>query len=139
MAIDLIDRIAQTPVHQVQVADAGERLEVIGPKEAAPIRLPASFPLAIGAAAIPLVGLFWPPPATVQANPTEPLESVVVAAEDARSGLEDLAEAAKKEDNKELRDSVQLFTTKIDEMKQPGVDVKEALAKLSEMQASIAD
>ena len=62
-----------------------------------------------------------------------------MAAEDARSGLEDLAEAVKKQDNKELRDSLQLFTSNIDEMKQPGVDVKEALAKLSEIQASISE
>jgi len=37
-----------------------------------------------------------------------------------------------------LRELVQQLAQKIDEMKQPGVDVKEALAKLSEMQASIA-
>jgi len=137
-AIDLVHRSNQTPVHELQLADAEEHLEQLDPRKVAPIRLPTSFPLAIGTAAIALVVLFWPRPAAVQANPTEPIEAVVAAAEDARSGLEDLAELTKKQDNKELRELVQKLTQKIDEMKQPGVDVKEALAKLSEMQASIA-
>lgn len=84
---------------------------------------------------VPRTTPLWPYLVTV---PTEPIEAVVAAADDARSGLEELAELTKKQDNKELRELVQQLAQKIDEMKQPGVDVKEALAKLSEMQASIA-
>ena len=75
---------------------------------------------------------------TFQAKPAEPLESIVAAADEARSSLQDLADETKKDDGKELRKLVQQLVDKIDELKQPGVDVKEALAKLSEMQTSIA-
>ncbi len=82
--------------------------------------------------------LLWPRPAAVQARPAEPLESVVAAAEQAEESLEDLDEAADKYNDPKLKELVQKLTNAVEQMKQPGVDVKEALAKLSEMQAAIA-
>jgi hypothetical protein len=137
-AVDLIGRNAHTPVHELQLADTEQHLEALDPRKVAPFRLTASLPLAIGTAVIALTVLLWPTPTPVQAKPAEPLESVVAAAEDAQSGLENLAEESRKQDNKELRSLIEQFAQKLDEMKQPGVDVKEALAKLSEMQSSIA-
>ena len=52
--------------------------------------------------------------------------------------LEDLEEVAEKEKDKDLQELVKQMSEKIEEMKQPGVDVSEALAKLSEMQSAIA-
>jgi hypothetical protein len=137
-AIDFAHLDQPTPVHELQLSDTEDHLADLDPKQVAPIRMPASLPLAVAAAAIAMAVLFWPRPAPVQANPAEPIESIVAAADDAKASLEELEEQAKRQDNKELKDLVQQLTHKIEEMKQPGVDVKEALAKLSEMQSTIA-
>ena len=68
----------------------------------------------------------------------EPLENVLAAAEEAEESLEELDEAARRENDPRLKELVQKLNESIEQMKQPGVDVKEALAKLSEMQAAIA-
>ncbi len=137
-AIDLVRRSAPSAVHELQLADAEEHLAVLDPRKVAPFRLSARFPLAAGTAIVALLILFWPRPTRIEAGPPEPLEEVVAAAGDARASLEELAEEAKKPESRELHSLVQKLVEKIEEMKQPGVDVKEALAKLSEMQASIA-
>jgi uncharacterized protein YfeS len=87
--------------------------------------------------ALALVLLIWPRAGVVQAEPAAPLEAVLAAAEDAEDGLEELNEAAKKNDDIKLKELVQKLSETIQEMKLPGVDTKEALAKLSEMQAAI--
>jgi hypothetical protein len=137
-AVDFAHRARPTPVHELQLDDAEQHLERVDPRKVVPIRLSAVFPLAVGTTAVALMVLFWPRPTPVQAGPPEPIEAVVAAAEDAQAGLEDLEELAKKHEDKELQKLVQQLNQKLEEMKQPGVDVKEAFAKLSEMQASIA-
>ena len=62
---------------------------------------------------------------------------MLAAALEAEESLEDLEEAAKKENDPKLKELVQKLNETIQEMKLPGVDTKEALAKLSEMQAAI--
>lgn len=89
------------------------------------------------ASVLALVLLFWPRPASVQAQPAQPLDAVLAAAQDAEESLEDLEEAARKENDPKLTELVQKLNETIEEMKLPGVDAKEALAKLSEMQAAI--
>ena len=108
------------------------------PARSHPFRLPAALPYAMATLALALGLLLWPRTGTVQARPAEPLEAVIAAAEDAEESMEDLAETAKKENDPKLKELVQKLTETIQEMKLPGVDTKEALAKLSEMQAAIA-
>ena len=81
--------------------------------------------------------LLWPQAARVHARPSEPLETVLAAAIEAEESLEDLQETAEKENDPKLKELVQKLNETIQEMKLPGVDTKEALAKLSEMQAAI--
>ena len=72
-------------------------------------------------------------------RPSQPsrCEAILAAADDAEESLEDIQEAAKKENDPKLKELVQKLTETIEQMKMPGVDTKEALAKLSEMQAAI--
>jgi hypothetical protein len=135
-AVDFVGRDQATTLHELQLADAEEHLLQVDARRVVPIRAPKSLPWALGASALALALLLWPRP-TVQASVTAPLEQVVAAAEDAHENLEELEEAAEKQDDKELKRLVADLQQKIEEMKQPGVDVKEALAKLSEMQAAI--
>jgi len=66
------------------------------------------------------------------------LASIVAEAEKIVEDLKQIDELAKSERNTDLEKLVKDLVEKAEEMKQPGVDLKEALAKLSEMQAAIA-
>jgi hypothetical protein len=136
-AVDFIRRGKSTPMYQLQVADAELHLESLDPRRAAPFRLPVAVPYAFGALVLALGLLLWPRPTYVQAKPAEPLPAILAAADDAEESLEDIQEAAKKENDPKLKELVQKLTETIEQMKMPGVDTKEALAKLSEMQAAI--
>jgi hypothetical protein len=137
-AVEFVGRTQSTPVHALQLADAEQHLRSLDPRRVVPFRIPTAMPLAAAASILAVGLLIWPRPAVVQAKSPEPLENVLAAAEEAEDSLEDLAEAAKKENDPKLKELVQKLTDAIEQMKQPGVDVKEALAKLSEMQAAIA-
>lgn len=135
-ALDFADRADATPVHELQVRDAEAHVTSIDPRKVVPIRLPRVFPYAVAASALAVALLVWPRQ-SLKAEPPAPLDEVVAAADEARESLDQLEEVAKKEEDKELQDLVKQLEQKIEELKAPGVDVKEALAKLSEMQATI--
>jgi hypothetical protein len=137
-AVDFIRRGQPTPIHELQVADALEHVAGLDPRQVAPFRFPVALPYALGALVLAFGLLLWPRAGTVQANPAEPLEAILAAAQDAEDSLEDLEEVATKENDPKLKELMQKLTETIQEMKVPGVDTKEALAKLSEMQAAIS-
>ncbi len=136
-AVEFLRAGQPSPLHQLQVADALQHLDGIDPRRAAPFRVPTALPWGALASVLALVLLFWPRPASVQAQPAQPLDAVLAAAQDAEESLEDLEQAARKENDPKLTELVQKLNETIEEMKLPGVDAKEALAKLSEMQAAI--
>ena len=136
-ALDFGRRAESTPMHELQRADAEEHLRQVDPRRVVPYRTPKALPWAVGACLVALGLLYWPRP-NAQASPSAPLDAVTAAADDARASLEELEKAAEKEKDKELQALVKRLQQKIEEMKQPGVDLREALAKLSEMQSAIA-
>ncbi|WP_165071904.1 hypothetical protein [Paludisphaera rhizosphaerae] len=136
-AIDFAHRAGESPLHALQVTDAEEHVRDVDPRRAAPIHLPRLFPWAVAAAALAVALAAWPRASHVQAGPAAPDETILVVADEAAADLEDLEEITKQEGDEKLRDLVQKLNEKIEEMKQPGVDVKEALAKLSEMQSAV--
>jgi hypothetical protein len=136
-AVDFIRRGQSTSMHTLQVADAEQHLAGLDPRQVAPFKLPAVLPYAVAAMALALVLLLWPRAGVVQAEPAATLEAVLAAAEDAEDSLEELSDAAKKDNDVKLKELVQKLSETIQDMKLPGVDTKEALAKLSEMQAAI--
>ncbi len=136
-AVEFIRRGQPTPLHVLQVADAHQHLANIDVRRVAPYRIPSVMPYALATTVLALGLLLWPQPTRVHAQPSAPLESVIAAALEAEESLEDLQEAARKENDPKLKELVQKLSETIQEMKLPGVDTKEALAKLSEMQAAI--
>jgi hypothetical protein len=92
--------------------------------------------LLTGAAAI--VMLVWPTAsAPVNAGPAAPLDFVVAQAERAEQQLKELEDFASQLQNPEIERLVAQLRELIAEMKQPGVDARDALAKLSEMQSML--
>ncbi len=135
-AVDFADRSGNTAFHELQIEDASAHLAGLNLRRAVPLRMPRLLPAAALAASLAIALLVWPRQ-NLQAQPAAPLEEVVAAAADARESLDQLEELAKKENDPELDKLVKQLEQKIEEMKAPGVDVKEALAKLSEMQATL--
>jgi hypothetical protein len=136
-AVEFETRTAgSTPVHELQLSDAEEHLQAVDPRHLVPVRASRMLAYAACAGAVALTLLFWPRQ-NLQAGPAGPLDEVLAAADDAKDSLDELEKIAKNENDKELEKLVKQLDQKIEEMREPGVDVKEALAKLSEMQASI--
>jgi hypothetical protein len=136
-AVDFIRRGQPSALHVLQVADALQHLRGIDVRRVAPYRIPKVLPYALVASVLALGLLLWPQARRAHARPSEPLDAVVAAALEAEESLEDLQEAVRKENDPKLKELVQKLSETIEEMKLPGVDTKEALAKLSEMQAAI--
>lgn len=141
-ALEFLNKSERTPLQTLQIADAAEHLQRVDPRQVAPLQRPRSLPYAVGlwAAAAAIAVLMWlfpfgvPP---VEAGPAPAPPQIVAEADRLAQSLQDLEEAAREEDNKELEKLVDQLRQKIEEMKQPGVDEREALAKLSEMEAAI--
>ncbi len=137
-AVEFIGLGQASPFHRLQVADAQEHLAAIDPRLVAPFRVPRLVPYSALLLVPALALLLWSRPTPVQAMPVEPLENVLDAAAEAAEDLADLDQAANRENSPELKKLVQKLNESVQELKLPGVDLKEALAKLSEMQAAVA-
>ena len=139
-ALDFVARSNPTVLHSMQLEDAQAHLDRIKPAEVAPLRIPRSLAYAASLMLVALTLLLWPvsPGKSAKAGPAAPLASIVAEAEKIVEDLKQIDELAKSERNTDLEKLVKDLVEKAEEMKQPGVDLKEALAKLSEMQAAIA-
>ena len=139
-ALEFLSRPEATPIHELQVQDAVEHLATIEPREVVPFRVPRALPYALACTAAAALLLAWTPtvkPARAGLAPPDP--ALVAEANDYEENhLKLLDELAKSERDPKLEKLVEQLRKKVQEMKEPGVDLREALAKLSEMQAAIA-
>jgi hypothetical protein len=102
--------------------------------------LPRSFPYALATFAAAVVLAFLPSGSRpIDAAPLQPLQAVLDVAEEIEESLKDLQEQARREQSVELAQLVEQMRKKLEEMKQPGVSEREALAKISDMQAALAE
>lgn len=127
-------------IRRLQVSDASAHLQSIKPNEVAPYRMPRLLPYAL-AATIAGFALFLIPVAHEEANasPTAPLDHILAEAQIIEEELvEDLEKVNEEAKDEELDELVKEIKELLKEMKEPGVDEREAIAKLSEMQAAIA-
>jgi len=137
-ALSLLTRPVDSAWLELQVDDALAHLSKVEPNLVVPFRLPRAWPVAIGTLAVALGLLLWPLNSSpVEAGTPAPIPGIVAEAEKIEEDLKEFEELAKQEENKELEELVKELRELVEEMKQPGVDSREALAKLSEMQAAI--
>lgn len=140
-ALAFVSKPSATVFHDLQVRDAVQHLAGVEPGRVVPFRWQKYVPSALGGLAAALVAaalLVWPlGPRAVEASPPQPLDYAVVEAEKLQEALKDL-EQNRKEEAKELEKLVQEVYQKAEEMKQPGLDQRDVLVKLSEMEATIA-
>ncbi len=138
-AVAFLGRGKTTPIHELQVADADQHMRGLDPQRVVPFRVPTPLPFGAAAAILALGLLLWPRPAAVQAKTGR--------AARARRCRRRAGRGEPGRPRRGRRTSIttpssrnwsRSSTNAVEQMKQPGVDVKEALAKLSEMQAAIA-
>ena len=123
------------------VQDAVRRLEAVDPARVVERRLPRAWPAAplayaIAAGALVAVLLAVPPAVTVAAE--SPAE-ILAEADRLDEQAEELEKAADELDSEELRQLAALMRQTAAEMRKPGTDGPEAMAKLSELQAALAE
>ncbi|RPI88986.1 MAG: hypothetical protein EHM42_03815 [Planctomycetaceae bacterium] len=142
-ALSFQSKPAQPALASLQMADALAHLERVEAREVVSLRAPR--PAAWGGAgALIAVGLLlWPVNTLVEAGPAAPLPEILaqaeIIAEDLRK-FDDLLETNDESvltPDEDLTKLVEELRELVEELKQPGVDEREALAKLSEMQAAL--
>ncbi len=125
----------QSPIHDLQLDDAQAHAAAIDPVEVAPYRAPRScgWGLLLSVAAIVLA---------IVSGPHKKLEAAVVTndvvlkqADRMAADLEELEKFNEENRDPELEETLKELAEIVEQLKQPGVDPKEALAKLSEMEA----
>jgi len=138
-ALAFLTRGKTSELHQLQVADAEAHLDGVEARSVVPFRMPRVFPYAVGLLAVAVTLLAWPlAPKPARASIAPAPEYIVLEAEKVEEDLKNLDALAKKTEDPALKELVKELRKKAEEMKQPGVDTKEALAKLSEMQTAVA-
>ena len=123
---------------QLQLADAVRHLQRVEARQVVSLTLPKSFRWVFATTALAVVLLCWPTGhSQVSAGPSQPLDAIVAEAEIVADDLQELLDALPEDHDPELDAIVKELLAKAAEMKEPGVDVREALAKLSEMQSAL--
>ncbi len=141
-ALEFLTKPTPTTLQTLQIADAVDHMRRVDPRQVVPLRRPRSLAYALGlwVAAAGIGVALWLFPlvnSSVEAGPAEVPQHILAEAERLQESLQDLEEIAREEENKELEQLVEQLRKKTEEMKQPGIDEREALAKLSEMEAAI--
>src|SRR5262245_4207312 len=141
-ALEFLKRSEATPLHQLQIEDAGRHLGLISPAEVVPVRREHVIRAAgVTTAACAVTALaaavlfFWPRTPEAAASPAPAPENIVAAADAFKDKLAEYEEAVR-EENPELANLFKEMKQKVEELKKDGIDQPEALAKLSEMEAS---
>ena len=140
-ALVFLEEPKATVLHRLQVADAIEHLERVDARKVAPLVMPRSLPYALGALCVAVLLLVLiPGGGPVEAKPVAPLPELLAEAENLeQTMIEDLEELFQQQPDEAIEELVEKLKGLVEEMKEPGVDGREALAKLSEMQAAIAE
>jgi hypothetical protein len=134
-ALEFLGKPDSTRVHRLAVQDAMEHLDNIDARQVVPSDTPQVLPSAVASLAAAVLLLIFTAPAKVDASPSPPLEVVIASAERAADELKALEEFAREEQDPEIDKLVTELKQAIEAMKEPGVDVREAMAKLSLMQS----
>lgn len=135
-AVEFDGRVDSSPLLVLQLDDAERHLHDLAPREVAPLHLPRHWPVAAAASLLALALWLWPVAVQrAQARPLTPRPELVAVADRVEEDLDALRKLAREQHEPELEKALQELAPKAAALREPGVDVKEALATLSELQA----
>jgi len=148
-ALAFSEQPAPSDLHTLQISDALSLLRTVQSHQVAPLRTPRSWKLALGAVGAAVVLLTWPlAQQQVEAGPAptpEHIATMVLEQKEKLAALDkklsdmsqNLEDKKAEEEKKGIKELLEKLLQKVEELSQPGTDEKEALAKLSEMQADV--
>ncbi len=148
-ALAFANEPAPTDLTMLQFSDAMDHLQTVEPKTVVPLSAPRAWPLFLSAVVAAVVVLVWPiasPEAEAGAAPTPAYITAIAQQQKAKlltlekklaETTQDMEDDKGNEEKKGLKDLLEKLLAKIEELNQPGMDEKEALAKLSEMQTEV--
>lgn len=137
-ALAFLNRPSGNRWESLQIEDAANHLAAVQPAQVVPARWPQALPWGLAGVAAAALLLIWPltaPP--VHAAPVGPNAGLVAMAIELDEDLDELDEAAKEQQDDELIELVKQLRQQSESLKDDGVELKDALATLSEMQASL--
>jgi hypothetical protein len=147
-ALAFAEQPAPTDMQTLAMADAMDHLRRVEPKAVVPLQAPRAMPTALVAAVAAVVLLAWPVTRPPQAEAAPVPEHILAAVAEQKEKLaaldkklsetlQDMEDEKSDEEKKGLKELLEKLIQKVEELNQPGTDEKEALAKLSEMQAQM--
>ncbi len=123
----------------LQVSETVSRLHSIDARQVVPFVVPKWTRWACATTAVAVALLFWPlMPKEVEAKLSQP-QSIADAAQIITEELKQLQEVAEETEREDIEQLVAELQEKVEELKDPETDVREALATISEMQAELAE
>lgn len=123
---------------ELQLMDAAQHLQRVDARQVIPSVVPSSARWVFATTAVAMVLLCWPTGRSqVSAGPPQSIAAIVAEAEIVEGDLKELLEELPEDHCPEVEALIKELLEKAEEMKEPGVDLREALAKLSEMQAAL--
>ncbi|HQX50345.1 MAG TPA: hypothetical protein PLR25_10580 [Planctomycetaceae bacterium] len=126
-------------LRRLQVEDAELHLQAVDPVKVAPIRAPRFWGWGIMLTVMACVLTFLSgQPLRLQAA-VETNSVVAAQAERVADGLEELKQFQNEQKDPELEKILEQIARQLQELKEPGLEPKEALAKLSEMEAALQE
>lgn len=137
-------RFLETPIghtvwQKLQLEDAKRHLSKVEPQAVAPIRTPRSWVWGLGVSAVAVAIAFFGAPAEQAVAEVVTNDVVAAQANTVEDSLEELEEFAADDLDPELEELLKELAERLEELKQPGVDPREALAKLSEMESALQE
>jgi hypothetical protein len=130
---------ADHPIRRLQIADADSRLAAVDPASVAPLKTPRACLWGAALCAAALIGTLWTGPADDLLGALQVNDVVAAQAARLEDGLEELRQFQAEEDQADVDQLIRQLAQQIEELKAPGLDAKEALAHLSEMEAVLQD
>jgi hypothetical protein len=130
-----------TPLHQLAIVDAVEHLRHVDARRVTPLCLPRLWGLAAALFAVAWVVVLWPARGD-QAHtsaPTQPIPRIVAEGQRLENDLTHFESLAREMDDMSLVELAAQLRDAAEEIKQPGVDVKDALATMSRMQTMLRE
>lgn len=138
-ALDFASRAKQEPLETLQMQDAISRLATVDAKRVIPWQMPRLAPAAVASFALMLVLALLPAETSTAKVATGPIDIVQEQATLLEETLvEELQELAQETNDPELEELAEAMQEAVEELKEPDVDQRDALAKLSEMQGALS-
>jgi hypothetical protein len=128
-----------SPMRRLQIADTEIRLSSIDLSSVAPIRTPRPWLLGMALTTAALLFSFITGPHTQVEASIAPNDVVLAQAARVDASMEELHQLKEEQVDPELEKLLKEMAAKIEELKLPEMEPKEALAKLSEMEASMQE